>query len=314
MSPASRRFLDLSSDPVAIRFANRCIVLHWPNDHGRLPMHLPVDELESVVLSEPTITVSAAALAQMVGAGVAVVLCDAKRLPVGMMVPLAGHFVHSERLRDQLAVKRPKAKRLWQTVVKAKLAAQSACLLEFTGDDSGLRVLARQVKSGDPDNREAVAAVRYWRQLMQPIEARFRRDRDLPGINTLLNYGYAVVRASVARAVCAVGLHPAIGLQHKNRYNPFCLVDDVLEPFRPLVDAVVVRAHRAGLEIDLEQPLTSEWKRRLLGTLTERYLAEDEKRTALDWIQVTSQRLMRAISGKDPDWRIPILGAPEQDV
>lgn len=162
-------------------------------------------------------------------------------------------------MRQQLEAGEPLRKRLWQVLVKAKIEQQQAVLERLGKPDGAFDLLARKVRSGDPENIEAQAARRYWPLLMGPS---FRRDREAEGSNAMLNYGYTVLRAGVARAVVAAGLHPSIGLHHSNRANPMCLVDDLMEPFRPIVDYMVAQITASGLD-----RITPETKRTLAEVL-----------------------------------------------
>jgi CRISPR-associated protein Cas1 len=177
---------------------------------------------------------------------------------VAVTLPLEGHHAQNARMHAQWSASRPLAKQLWRRIVSAKIVMQGS-LLEARGADGAVAFahIARRVKSGDPDNLEAQAARRYWPLLMGKD---FRRDRDSGGANGLLNYGYAVIRATVARAVIAAGLHPTIGIQHSNRGNAFALADDLVEPFRPLVDALVAEMAGQGVEM-LDPPLKRRFAR-----------------------------------------------------
>jgi CRISPR-associated protein Cas1 len=159
-------------------------------------------------------------------------------MPVAWVWPLDGHHVQSLRMRHQLEAGEPLCKRLWQALVRAKISQQSAVLERLGKPHEAFDFLARKVRSGDPENVEAQAARRYWPLLMGD---EFRRDRERGGSNAMLNYGYTVLRAGVARAIVSTGLHPSVGLHHSNRGNPMCLVDDLMEPFRPLTDYLVAR-------------------------------------------------------------------------
>jgi CRISPR-associated protein Cas1 len=185
------------------------------------------------------------------------VLCGSNHSPVAWLWPIAGHHAQAARMRAQLEATRPLGKRLWQVLVQAKIGQQAAVLSALGQTGSGLLLLARQVRSGDPDNLEAQAARRYWPLVFGPD---FRRDRGLPGINALLNYGYTVLRAATARAVVAAGLHPSLGIHHRHRNDSMCLVDDLMEPFRPLVDLMVARLAVHGV-----QSVTVDAKRALAG-------------------------------------------------
>ncbi|MGJ3629061.1 type II CRISPR-associated endonuclease Cas1 [Sphingomonas sp. MMS24-JH45] len=199
---------------------------------------IALDDVHAVIVHAHGTTWSANLVATLAERGAPLVFCNAAHAPVAIALPLAGHPAQNARFRAQWDASRPLMKQAWRRIVSAKIAMQGA-LLSARGVEEGAAfdLLARRVKSGDPDNVEAQAARRYWPLLMG---ADFRRDRDSPGANALLNYGYAVMRATVARAICAAGLHPTIGIAHANRGNPLALADDLIEPFRPLVDALVV--------------------------------------------------------------------------
>nr|WP_073629493.1 type II CRISPR-associated endonuclease Cas1 [Pseudoxanthobacter soli] len=173
--------------------------------------------------------------------------CGANHSPVAVTLPLEGHHAQSARMQAQLGASKPLMKQLWRKIVAAKIAMQGS-LLAARGIEGteAFPLIARRVSSGDKENLEAQAARRYWPLLMG---ARFRRDRDSGGVNGLLNYGYAVMRATCARAVVAAGLHPTLGIQHSNRGNAFALADDLVEPFRPLVDALAETMAREGIEV-----------------------------------------------------------------
>ncbi|WP_280951359.1 type II CRISPR-associated endonuclease Cas1 [Manganibacter manganicus] len=175
--------------------------------------------------------------------GALLVLCGSNHAPVAVCLPLDGHHGQNARMRAQWNASKPLAKQLWREIVVAKIRWQAAAL-EAEGVEAGaFDMLARRVRSGDPDNIEAQAARRYWPLLMGPD---FRRDRSADGINALLNYGYTVLRSLVARSVVAAGLHPSIGIHHANRGNAFALADDLIEPFRPLVDLMTIKLTAKG--------------------------------------------------------------------
>lgn len=200
---------------------------------------VPVEDLGILILEHPAIIISQKAVIACQQQGAAVVFCDDRRLPYSITLPVAdGHSLHSKVIKAQIAATQPTKKRLWKQVIQHKIRYQQQTLQTFNKASKSLERLAETVKSGDSENHEAQAAQRYWRLLMGDD---FRRDRDAGGINALLNYGYAVIRAMVARALVGSGLHPALGLHHRNQYNGLCLADDLMEPFRPWVDRIVYR-------------------------------------------------------------------------
>jgi CRISPR-associated protein Cas1 len=203
-----------------------------------------LDDLAAVIANAHGLTYSNNLLVTLAARGVPVVLCAANHRPAALVWPVDGHHAQAGRMSDQAKASLPLKKRLWQQIVQAKILAQGAALASVGAEAGGFRLLARKVRPGDPDHVEAEAARRYWPLL---LGADFRRDTDGAGLNGLLNYGYAVLRAAVARAVMAAGLHPSLGLMHSNRGNALVLIDDLMEPFRPLVDREVHRLKSDGV-------------------------------------------------------------------
>jgi CRISPR-associated protein Cas1 len=206
---------------------------------------VPLDDIAAVIVHAHGCTWSTNLMVALAERGAVMLLCGANHSPVAVCLPIDGHCAQNGRMRSQWEAKRPLAKQLWRSIVVAKIRWQAAVLVANGVGATAFDHLARRVGSGDPDNVEAQAARRYWTLLMG---ADFRRDRDAGGTNAMLNYGYAVMRAMCARAIVAAGLHPSIGVHHANRGNPFALADDLIEPFRPLVDALTVRLRAAGVD------------------------------------------------------------------
>jgi len=202
---------------------------------------VPLDDIGVVIVNAHGITYSNNLIVRLAERGAGVVVCGANHNPVAWLWPVVGHHDQANRLRTQIEAGKPLNKRLWQIIVKAKIRQQGAVLDALGATGSGFELLSDRVNSGDTDNMEAQAARRYWPLLFGEA---FRRDREADGTNAMLNYGYAVLRAATARAVCASGLHPSIGICHKNA--AMCLADDLMEPFRPIVDLVVARLMAAG--------------------------------------------------------------------
>lgn len=203
-----------------------------------------LDDLAAVVANAHGLTYSNNLLVTLASRGVPVVLCGPNHRPAAFVWPVDGHHAQAGRMSDQASASLPLKKRLWQQIVQAKILAQGATLEAVGAEAGGFRLLARKVRAGDPDNVEAEAARRYWPLLMG---SGFRRDVDGDGLNGLLNYGYAILRAATARAVMAAGLHPSLGLMHSNRGNAMVLIDDLMEPFRPTVDREVHRLKGQGI-------------------------------------------------------------------
>lgn len=284
------RILDFSEEPAHLSARLSNLVIRRPD---KPEVTLPFEDIAVLVCSHPQLTFTQAALAELSAAGAALITCDSQRLPVGLMLPLQGHFTQVERIACQVGAKLPVCKRAWQQIVRAKLRAQAAALRIETGSDGGLGAMAARVRSGDPDNVEAQAARRYWAQIFG--DPAFRRDRGAEDVNRVLNYGYAVLRGMTGRAVCAVGLHPSIGLHHHNRYNQFVLADDLMEPFRPVVDraaVAIVKTFGAGHELDRDV------KADLIGALTAKFRLEGEHRSLFDILTRVATSLVDVFRGE----------------
>ena len=208
-------------------------------DEKELTRTVPIEDLGVIILDHKQITITQALLAELLDNNCAVITCDSRQLPTGLFLPLAGNTVQNERFRLQLDVSLPLKKQLWQQTIEAKIRNQAAMLRYTTGEEhKNMMKWSESVKSGDTENMEARAAVYYWKTLFSD-NPYFVRDHEGDGANALLNYGYAILRAIVARALVASGLLPTFGIHHHNRYNAYCLADDIMEPYRPYVDRIV---------------------------------------------------------------------------
>ena len=220
----------------------------------------PIEDIGVVVLDHKQITITSGVLEALLENNCAIITCDSRSMPVGLMLPLCGNTTQNERFRDQLDASLPLVKQLWQQTIKAKIENQAAVLQECSGAETRcMKVWADDVKSGDSNNLEARAAAYYWKNLF-PIKD-FTRDREGIPPNNLLNYGYAVLRAIVARGLVVSGLLPTLGIHHHNRYNAYCLADDIMEPYRPYVDRLVYNMINQGVDYT---ELTKELKAQLL--------------------------------------------------
>lgn len=210
---------------------------------GKELARIPLDDIGALIANAHGLSYTNNLLVALAERGTPLVLCAANHNAVGMLLPIDSHFELARRIDAQIEAGQPLRKRLWASLVKAKLTQQGAVLRLVGQPDVPLTALVAKVRSGDPSNIEAQGAKRYWSLLMGPG---FRRDRSQDGVNALLNYGYTVLRAATARAVLAAGLHPAIGLHHSNDANAMRLVDDLMEPFRPMIDLEVVSLQAQG--------------------------------------------------------------------
>jgi CRISPR-associated protein Cas1 len=258
-----KRTVEISQESlhVAVELDQLRLFRHEPA--SGLAASIPCEDIGLIVVDHPQATYSHAALARLIEFGAAVVICGRNHLPAGLLLPLGTHTKGVTRLQEQIAASRPLRKRLWKQIVRAKVRNQAHNLPAGSSAQGRLLALVEEVKSGDLTNIEAQAAKIYWSAWLGE-NSEFRRDLDGGDIvNAMLNYGYAIIRAAVGRALVSAGLHPALGLQHSNRSNAFCLADDLMEPLRPTVDRAVRELHQDGAT-----ELNRFSKARLLSLLT----------------------------------------------
>lgn len=226
---------------------------------------IPIEDIGVVVLDNRQITLTHGLLEALLENNCAVITCDSKGMPVGLLLPLYGNTTQNERFRRQIDASLPLKKQLWQQTVKTKISNQAAILSRHSTENMRcMSIWVNEVKSGDTDNMEARAAAFYWKVLLRDIPG-FTRDKDGIPPNNLLNYGYAILRAIVARALVCSGLLPTLGIHHHNRYNAYCLADDIMEPYRPYVDDLIMKIINDGIDY---QEITKEIKTRLLSIPT----------------------------------------------
>ncbi len=253
-----KRIIDIS-EQAYLHLENRQLLV---DRGGETIASAPVEDLGILILQDPAIVISQALVVACQENNVALVFCDAKHLPYSVVLPVSdAHSLHNKVLRQQVEIKPTTKKRLWKEIVQYKIRHQAQTLDTLDKNSKPLERMINKVKSGDAENHEAQAARQYWRILMGPD---FRRDVEEEGVNALLNYGYSIVRAMVARAIVASGLHPALGIHHRNQYNGLCLADDLMEPLRPWVDRVVFRITETQSDVSIDQ----ENKKQLLGLLS----------------------------------------------
>ena len=236
------RIVDISTDGRHLSVHRGFMIIREGRDEvGRIAL----DEIATLIVHAHGISYSNNLFVRLAEQGTLVVICASNHMPISWVWPLAGHHAQGERMRAQWNATRPMQKRLWQQIVKSKIAMQAAVLAANGHESGAFDALAKKVQSGDPENIEAQAARRYWPLLMGSA---FRRDQSQEGANALLNYGYTVLRAILSRAIVGSGLHPTLGIFHRNRQNAFALSDDLMEPFRPLVDHTVATLVAQGID------------------------------------------------------------------
>lgn len=256
---------------------------------------VPVEDIGVVVLDSPQITITHPLLNALLMNNTSVITCNEKHMPYGLLMPIESNTLQSERFKDQMEASLPLKKQLWQQTVEAKIANQ-LWLLQTRGIDvEPMRYFERSVRSGDPDNYEGRAAAFYWKNLFDGLtEEAFVRGRYEDEPNNLLNYGYAILRAIVARSLVGSGLLPTLGIHHHNRYNAFCLADDIMEPYRPFVDRLVLEIVN---EFDDCSILTKEIKSRLLVLPTIDVVIDEQKSPLMLATQRTTASLYDCFEG-----------------
>ena len=287
---------------LSLRDAQLVIKLPEVVKNNTLPEHFkqkvevtkPIEDIGVLVLDNKQITVTSGVLEALLENNCAVITCDSKSMPVGLMLPLYGNTTQNERFRHQLDASLPLKKQLWQQTIKVKIENQAAVLKECTGEEIRcMKVWASDVKSGDSDNMEARAAAYYWKNLF-PING-FTRDREGIPPNNLLNYGYAILRAIVARGLVTSGLLPTLGIHHHNRYNAYCLADDIMEPYRPYVDKLIYEIVASGTDYEV---LTKELKGKLLTIPTLEVVISGKRSPLMVAVGQTTASLYKCFSGE----------------
>ncbi len=254
---------------------------------------IPLEDIAIMVLDHPQITVTHALIADLIDRNVALISCDSKHLPSGLMLPLDGNHVQTERFRIQIAASEPLLKNLWAQTIKAKIENQAAMLKRAGIESKQLLALVPQIKSGDPDNTEGRAAAVYWKLVYG--DHGFTRNRYGMKPNAHLNYCYSILRAIVARALVSSGMLPTLGIHHRNKYNAYCLADDVMEPYRPFCDELVYGMFSSG-NIESED-ITRDQKAKLLSIVTCDVLIDGKKSPLLVALSRTTNSLFECFEG-----------------
>lgn len=257
---------------------------------------VPIEDVGFIVLDSPQVTLSVALLNFLMENNCAVISCDSRHLPSGLFLPLSGNTLQSERFRFQIEASLPLKKQLWQQTVQQKILNQAKVLqMKRNLAAKNMFLWASNVRSGDVDNREAVAAAYYWKEMF-PRLANFTRDRYGIPPNNLLNYGYAILRGVVARSLVASGLLPTLGIHHSNRYNAYCLADDMMEPYRPIVDKLILEM----LENDEDYPqeIETEHKIALLKIPVLDVMIDGKRSPLMNAVATTTTSLYRCYAGE----------------
>ncbi len=256
---------------------------------------IPIEDIGVVVLDNRRITITTGAIEALLDNNCAIITCDKRSMPVGLMLPLCGNTLQSERFRNQIDASLPLKKQLWQQTVRQKILNQAAVLAYSTGKPAkNMQVWANDIKSGDSENTEARAAAFYWKNIF-PTRSDFIRGREGEPPNNLLNYGYAILRACVARGLVGSGLLPTLGIHHRNRYNAYCLADDIMEPYRPFVDQLVVDIIHQNYNIS---ELTRELKAKLLAIPSLDVVVDGKRSPLMIAVGQTTASLAKCFNGE----------------
>lgn len=256
---------------------------------------IPIEDIGVVILDNKQITITQGLIEALLENNCAVITCDSTRMPVGLMLPLSGNSIQNERFREQVNISQPLRKQLWQQTVQMKISNQMAVLQRYRSkiELGNMRAWIGNVKSDDADNLEARAAAYYWKNIF-PLIPEFTRGRDGVPPNNLLNYGYAILRAVVARALVGSGLLPTLGIHHHNRYNAYCLADDIMEPYRPYVDEIVIKIVDSGGNIE---NITQEIKSELLSLPVKEVLIGGKRSPLMIAVNTTAMSLYKCMAG-----------------
>ena len=254
---------------------------------------IPIEDTGIVILDNKQITITQGLMEALLENNCALITCDSKRMPTGLMLPLAGNTIQTERFKSQIEASLPLKKQLWQQTIEAKISNQAAVLKYTTGEThNNMLKWAGSVRSGDTENMEARAAVYYWKTVFD--DEFFTRDNDSDGRNGLLDYGYAILRAIVARALVGAGLIPTLGIHHHNRYNAYCLADDIMEPYRPYVDKLVLDI----LAEDSCSTISQSVKTKLLGLPVTEVVINEHRSPLMLAVSQTVSSLVKCYRGE----------------
>lgn len=286
-------------NPAYLSCQNNQLVIGIPNAKGYdklLGNTVPIEDIAVVVLDHQQITVTQHLLTKLSENNVAFINCDEKHLPSSLMLNLSGHTLQQVRFKHQLNASLPLKKQLWQQTIKCKIANQAALLNKFGVHTQNMDFWVTQVKSGDSEFHEARAAAYFWQNIFYPFLPDFTRDQEGGYPNTFLNYGYAILRATVARGLVSSGLLPTLGIFHRNQYNAYCLADDIMEPYRPYVDEIV---RKIITETPYETELTTNIKRELLSIPAIDIKIDGKRSPLMVGLQRTTASLVQCFEGNE---------------
>lgn len=288
--------------PLYLRRRDGQLVLQYRKELGVPDRTVPIEDIGVLVLDDPQVTITQALLSALLENNVAVITCNESHMPTGMLLNLDGHTKQTELFRAQIDSSEPLRKNLWMQTIQAKLRNQASMLAQIGLPQDKLLDMSKAVRSGDPENLEARGAAYYWKHLF-PKDLDFFRHREGAPPNNMLNYGYAILRAVVARSLVGSGLLPTYGIHHRNKYNAFCLADDIMEPYRPFVDEIVLRLV-VKERVDAKH-LTTAIKGELLKLPTVDVIIDEQRSPLLVAVQRTTASLAQCFQGDQRKLLVP---------
>ncbi len=289
-------------NPAYLSTKSEQLVVNFPGE-DKLEKTIPIEDLGYIVLENPQITITNGLLTKLVQNKTAVIICDKQHLPCALLQPLVGHTEQTERMRHQLNASQPLKKQLWQQTVMVKIENQAQHLLTQGKNALKLRRWAKEVKSGDAENHEAIAAAYYFQNLFSAVFGFSRNQKGIPP-NNLLNYGYAILRAVTARALVSSGMLPSVGIFHRNKYNAFCLADDIMEPYRPFVDLLVMELIQSGCDYT---ELNTSIKSQLLQIPNMDVVIDSKKSPLMNAMSRTTNSLYECFAGSSRKLLYPVF-------
>ena len=272
------------SNPAYLKTRQKQLVIEQDKN---VVAQIPYEDLGVLLISYSQVVITHAVIEDCAQNKIVIVHCDRKYLPVSLTLPMTAHSLHTKTLREQVSITPVRIKQLWQQIVQAKVCEQALTLENLNKNAKPIQALVKKVKSNDSTNIEAQAAQKYWKLL---VDKSFTRNPDLEGVNSQLNYGYAIIRAMIARALVVTGFHPSLGLNHSNQYNAYCLADDLMEPFRPWIDEVVMQLPN--------DEMTIYTKTQLLNVLSQDVFYQEKRQPLMVAVGLLASQLKQAYRDK----------------
>ena len=291
-----KRILEVSSGGTFLSVKHRQLTIKLQSGETHT---VPCDDIGSLLIDHPSVTLTTSVINSVTQEGGCIVVCGINHLPATLMLPIEGNTLQGERFRKQAEISKPFSKKLWSQLIKGKIYQQGRLLEKEGKNPETLNRLGDRVRSGDPDNLEAQASRNYWKPL---FGKEFTRHREGKSPNNLLNYGYTVLRSMVARALCSTGLHPTLGVHHHNKYNAYALADDVMEPYRSIVDQTVLEHLKKE---DVSKEINRESKTSLLGMFNRHLYMGGNKQVVQIAIQMTAESLSKSIMENEVKLKLP---------